>query len=181
MYKEMERRGDDRLKTWIERRFDELGWEVIFTPPNTPAWQPIELFWAAGKNWVSRNFRVGRTFQQITDLLIEAWDHQPKNKITATGGCDVPGMIQTAHRAMDFFIDNDAILHGNICNLNVTDEWRMALLNYDPKFMTPKELAHVMGHDECDILKYRCLYNRMLITAICIRNFIRRIINYNLL
>ena len=48
-YRAMVARGDGRLKTWIERGFAELGWGIIFTPPNCPAFQPIELFWAAGK------------------------------------------------------------------------------------------------------------------------------------
>ena len=31
------------------------GGEVLFTPPYCPDLQPIELFWAAGKNWAREN------------------------------------------------------------------------------------------------------------------------------
>ena len=147
----MKEKGDGRLTTWIERRFDELNWSITFTPPNCPAFQPIELFWAAGKNWVARNFRVGRAFDHVKDLLVAAWDHQPDGKHTATGGCDVPGMISHAHDAMDHFIFNGAVLSGSVHDLGCSDDNRDFFLEHDPKFMTPEELAHVMGDDEAEI------------------------------
>ena len=152
-YKLMKSKDDPRLKSWIERRFEELGWQVIFTPPNTPAWQPIELFWACGKNWVARNFRKGRTFEQIVDLLKEAWDHQPyKKRVDGRNeGCDVKGMIKTCQNNMDYFIAHDAVLNGNIFNLQVDNDVRHDILAHDPKYMTPEEMAHIMGDESCNI------------------------------
>ena len=31
--------------------FDARGWIMLFTPPYCADLQPIELWWAAGKNW----------------------------------------------------------------------------------------------------------------------------------
>ena len=39
--------------------FDARGWIVLFTPPYCADLQPIELWWAAGKNW-ARAHHSGR-------------------------------------------------------------------------------------------------------------------------
>ena len=39
--------------------FDGRGTIVLFTPPYSADLQPIELWWAAGKNW-ARAHRIGR-------------------------------------------------------------------------------------------------------------------------
>ena len=51
---------DPALFTWLENRFKELGWEAIFTPPYTPAFQSIEKLWADCKNYIT-----GRGFEMI--------------------------------------------------------------------------------------------------------------------
>ena len=63
----------------------------------------------------------------------------------------MPGMISHAHDAMDHFIFNDAVLSGSVHDLGCSDDNRAFFLEHDPKFMTPEELAHVMGDDEAEI------------------------------
>ena len=45
------------LKTKLQKLFDQKGWEIIFTPPNHPQFQPIETCWAQVKNYVLRQYR----------------------------------------------------------------------------------------------------------------------------
>ena len=60
-------------------------------------------------------------------------------------------MINSAHSAMDHFIFNDAVLGGSVHDLQCSDNNRAYFLDHDPKFMTPEELAHVMGDDDADM------------------------------
>ena len=40
------------LEFQVEKYLKSRGHQVIWTPPYCPELQPIELFWAAGKNYV---------------------------------------------------------------------------------------------------------------------------------
>ncbi|CAN0096522.1 unnamed protein product, partial [Ectocarpus fasciculatus] len=44
---------------------------LLFTPPYCPDLQPIELFWAYGKNYVAHNFIQGRLLPDVHQMLIE--------------------------------------------------------------------------------------------------------------
>ena len=47
------------------RRFDELGWKIIWTVPYWAKSQPIELAWAFVKNYVARMYHPGRTHKDL--------------------------------------------------------------------------------------------------------------------
>ena len=66
-------KAPQKLETRAERYFREkdLG-DLLFTPPYCPALQPIELFWAHGKNYVAEKFQAGRTLDDAHGLLREA-------------------------------------------------------------------------------------------------------------
>ena len=50
------------------------GGEVLFTPPYCPDLQPIELFWAAGKNWArENNTDHSRTLEKTVAHLRAGW------------------------------------------------------------------------------------------------------------
>ena len=61
------------LECMVERFLNERGHEVVWTPPYSPDLQPIELFWAAGKNHVALNSKFGITIKEVTKLLREGW------------------------------------------------------------------------------------------------------------
>lgn len=64
----------DMLKSTLVTSFQARGWKVLFTPPYCPDLQPIELFWAAGKNWARfQNLAHLRSVSQCIDHLREGW------------------------------------------------------------------------------------------------------------
>ena len=42
----------DKLLEKVERYMQGKGWELIWIPPYMPSFQPIELFWQHGKQYV---------------------------------------------------------------------------------------------------------------------------------
>lgn len=61
------------LDCMIERLMKNKGYEILWTPPYCPDLQPIELFWAAGKNHVARMYHSKRTMKETVQQLRDAW------------------------------------------------------------------------------------------------------------
>ena len=61
------------LECQVELYLNARGHEVVWTPPYCPDLQPIELFWAAGKNHVALNSKFGITIKEVIGLLREGW------------------------------------------------------------------------------------------------------------
>ena len=57
-------------KTEVMKRFDELGWEIIFTVPYWAKSQPIELAWAYIKNYVARMYFPGRSHKDLRKQIL---------------------------------------------------------------------------------------------------------------
>eukprot|EP00048_Salpingoeca_helianthica_P009572 m.137437 g.137437 ORF g.137437 m.137437 type:complete len:612 (+) comp14898_c0_seq4:228-2063(+) len=70
------------LRTRLTKLFDEKCYSLIFTPPYCPQFQPIELFWAHGKNYVADCFANGRSMAQAQEQLQAAFrgTHSPAMK-----------------------------------------------------------------------------------------------------
>ena len=56
--------------TEVMKRFEELGWEIIFTVPYWAKSQPIELAWAYIKNYVARMYFPGRTHKDLRKQIL---------------------------------------------------------------------------------------------------------------
>lgn len=63
----------DALRCKIEKFIEDEGGAVLWTPPYCPDLQPIELFWAAGKNNVSLNYYHGRSCVNTVKDLRDGW------------------------------------------------------------------------------------------------------------
>ena len=61
------------LSSRVQNIFDSTDHVLIFTPPYSPDLQPIELFWANGKNFVASNYFEGRNLQQCLEYLRIGW------------------------------------------------------------------------------------------------------------
>jgi len=63
----------DLLECKVEKTLNEHGHKVLWTPPYCPELQPIELFWAAGKNHAANMFFSKRTMKGTVNHLREGW------------------------------------------------------------------------------------------------------------
>jgi transposase len=64
--------------TEVQRMFDELGWQLIYTPPYTPETQPIEKVWAYVKHIVASHFTPLRTASTLhVDLIMAFYGGDP--------------------------------------------------------------------------------------------------------
>jgi transposase len=61
------------LECQVEKFLKERGHRILWTPPYSPDLQPIELFWAAGKNYVAYNYSNGMKMRKIVELLRKGW------------------------------------------------------------------------------------------------------------
>jgi hypothetical protein len=63
----------DVLRCKVEKFIEDEGGTVLWTPPYCPDLQPIELFWAAGKNNVALNYYHGRSVKETVKDLRDGW------------------------------------------------------------------------------------------------------------
>ena len=56
--------------TRVMRRFEELGWNIIWTVPYWAKSQPIELVWAYIKNYVARMYHPGRSHKDLRRQIL---------------------------------------------------------------------------------------------------------------
>ena len=58
------------LQTELQHKFEALGHRLLFTPPYSPKFQPIELFWRDSKNFAASQWTTSRTPVQVaTDMM----------------------------------------------------------------------------------------------------------------
>ena len=63
----------DLLQCQVEAFVESIGGYCIWTAPYAAKSQPIELFWAAGKNYAAEHCWEERTMRQTVELLREGW------------------------------------------------------------------------------------------------------------
>ena len=67
----IKRHHPELRQTRVMRRFEELGWNIIWTVPYWAKSQPIELVWAYVKNYVARMYHPGRTHKDLRRHILE--------------------------------------------------------------------------------------------------------------
>lgn len=63
----------EALQCKIENLLKKHNHEILWTPPYCPDLQPIEQFWAGGKNHVAAKFENDRSMKQTVADLREGW------------------------------------------------------------------------------------------------------------
>ena len=61
------------LACQVEKYMNERNHNILWTPPYCPELQPIELFWAAGKNNVAKRHNNETTMKDVVKHLREGW------------------------------------------------------------------------------------------------------------
>ena len=61
------------LTTDLEKTFESQGYDIIYTPPYCPKFQPIERVWGWSKNYVSEVWYEGRTLTETFAQMMSVW------------------------------------------------------------------------------------------------------------
>ncbi len=80
------------LECKIEQRLEAGGHCVLWTPPYCPKLQPIEVFWAQGKNNAMNNFAEGQTMRTAVTNLRAGWYGDGAGK----AACSCAGLVKKA-------------------------------------------------------------------------------------
>lgn len=153
-----EKRG--LLDCKIERALKDEGYELLWTPAYSPKLQPIEVFWAQGKNHAAWNYKVnengsGPTMRQCVAFLRAGWygdiaSQCPADLQTGRKACDCRGLVGLAQEEANILINTAGVgdgLSGTITDLKVdenavfvsADETAAILLLADQNMLLPAE------------------------------------------
>ena len=89
----------------MEKQFRAGGWEVIWTPPYCPKFQPIELVWGVGKQRAGTLYKPGRTKETTRRHLRHGWNGGKGKGGQRFMPCDVHGCWKTAMRELGLWIE----------------------------------------------------------------------------
>ena len=93
--------------TEVMKRFEELGWEIIFTVPYWAKSQPIELVWAFIKNYVAHMYHPGRTHKDLRKQILAGMYGGPgRNDQVHTGLTSelAQNLINHTHKHINEFV-----------------------------------------------------------------------------
>lgn len=114
-----------RLVERVQAFVDEKRWSLIWTPPYMPSFQPIELFWAHGKNYVSKQFHKDRKLHEVYHQIRQGW-YGNKDWPGQEGGwkeANCEGCVRHAIEEMNAWIKEDTVLNGSIGSLVIPDNY----------------------------------------------------------
>ena len=99
------------LESKLVRKFRDMDWHVLFTPPYCPDLQPIELFWAAGKNWARYlNTDHRRSIEKCIQDLRAGWYGDGSGKKPA----DCDALVKHSLKKANKRVGTDDQLDGKI-------------------------------------------------------------------
>ena len=112
----------DMVKPKLVVNFAAKGWHVLFTPPYWPDVQPIELFWAAGKNHArALNTDHTRQLEEVVAHLREGWyGNEYRGGTKRAVSCS--GLVRTAIAKANARVVLDEYLTGTVDGGLTVDE-----------------------------------------------------------
>jgi hypothetical protein len=103
--------------TEIEKKFNFIGWQIIWTPPYTPETQPIEKIWAFIKNYIANNNKCGRKMDKLLKLITKAFygNNSGSHQGVTVDLCNK--IINHCYNWCNDFIDKNIHSGGNLTSL----------------------------------------------------------------
>jgi len=103
----------EALDSKVEALFREKGWEIVWTPPYCPKFQPIELVWGVGKQRAGTLYKPKRTLNSTRRHLRRGWYGGKGKGSPRFEKCNVRGCWETAEREMNAWIGKDRTYNEN--------------------------------------------------------------------
>ena len=104
----------DINRTLIQQRFDQLGWQLIYTPPYQCESQPIEMLWAYVKNYVGRVMSNDHSIETVTQLTRQGFYGDSENNHAAVDADLCQRLINHVLKWCNRFIAADDELGGSM-------------------------------------------------------------------
>jgi hypothetical protein len=104
-------------RTLLQQRFDDNGWQLIYTPPYQCDTQPIEMVWAYVKNYVGRVMGNDHSIETVTQLTRNGFYGDTGNNHAPVDDDMCQRLINHVHKWLNVFISNDDELEGSMDNL----------------------------------------------------------------
>jgi hypothetical protein len=108
---------EENQRDEIEKIFNPMGWELIFTPPYTPEIQPIEKVWATVKNYVAKNNKIDRNKNKLIKQIKRGFYGHPKGNYAGVTPKLCSDLINHCYKWCDDFIDKNMHSGGNLNSL----------------------------------------------------------------
>jgi hypothetical protein len=103
--------------TIVQKMFNQLGWQLLYTPPYTPEVQPIEKVWAYVKHVVASHFTPNRSAASVhADLIMTFYGGDPLSPSGVTAEfCQ--SVIEHSFKWCNQFISTHVFPGGNLSTL----------------------------------------------------------------
>eukprot|EP00968_Pinguiococcus_pyrenoidosus_P027038 scaffold7350_cov233-Pinguiococcus_pyrenoidosus.AAC.3 len=104
----------EKMKSKAVVEIERLGGKVIWLPPYCPFFNPIETYWAVGKNRAADAFDCGRTSEDVIEDVRRGW--YGDDQVDAV---NCAGLFRAAHAEMDRRISFLDGISGSFCSVRV--------------------------------------------------------------
>ena len=124
--------------TRTRRLMQELGWQIVFTPPLEARCQPIEQLWAQVKGLVAQLYVLGRSMELTREhLMLAFYEHHYQEKVeddqhlgNGVTARHCRRMIQHSHDWMEAFIKKHPhLLAGTLKRLTFKNDLALSSLS----------------------------------------------------
>ena len=136
------------LRDRVQAELEEDGFEVIWTPPYLLEVQPIELFWAGGKNYAADQFINKRSMKDTVNDLRDGWyGNQYFNSAATVDGMIVEGprLLRGRYGILKKPVNCAGLVRKAIREANV-------IIGYTPGIQGTIEAGVVIGADFVDLV-----------------------------
>ena len=115
------------LRNDLQQRFDVLKYEIIYTPPYFPKFQPIERVWGWSKNFVAQLFYSGRKLEQTYAQMVAVWyggtSYKAGKPYSRQGETGLSRrLVGDFIRQGQFHMDEWIVAHGLRCSGSIHDQ-----------------------------------------------------------
>ena len=105
----------DLKKTEVQKLFDQNGFSLVYTPPYSPAVQPIETVWAIMKQHVAKKYTKGRNAKLLRQHIQEGFYGTDEHKGVSSSTCE--SLLSDVIKHCNGLIECDDMISGNIFEL----------------------------------------------------------------